>query len=124
MKRTKAIKSLSPTAGAVLAIFIRHPRLEITANSVAVCANLPLGAVTPRLAELDERGYGFIHECRPVVGTRRLQKAWRYRGDDAVLFNVDRDGRVMKKLSYRELWIRERESRSRLVRYINTTRQK
>lgn len=114
-KRDKAIQSLCPTTLKVLRVFANHNCHLLTAHQVASLSGVPLGTVTPRLAELDERGYGFIREMPPVPGPTRKQKAWQYRGAGAQLFNVDRNGRVKRKLDYYDLWLRERTARKRLV---------
>ena len=117
-KRARAITSLCPTAKLVLRVFAAFPKMRMTAHEVSRWSGLPLGTVTPRLAELDERGYGFIRECMAVSGKYRKQKCWEYRGDNAVLFNVTSEGRIKSKLSYRDLWMRERTTRNRLLKSV------
>jgi hypothetical protein len=121
-KREKAIALLHPITRLVLKMFEKHPDDVLTANSVARALGLPINTVSPRLVELDERGYGFIRECPPIPGLKRRQKCWMYRGDKATLFNVTREGRLKARLDYRDLWLRERTNRMRLVESVQTKR--
>jgi hypothetical protein len=114
-KREKAIESLNPVTQRVLRVFESHTEDALTTNTVARLSGLPINTVSPRLVELDERGFGFIRECPPIPGQKRLQKCWMFRGVKAVLFNVTRDGRLKRRLDYRDLWLRERQNRMRLV---------